>query len=177
MNRNNEHPIFRDYSGGDVDPHLEMSASSLSFPDQFDDISLNELDLDHKYRSMTSAVDHLSFSNVNSMEFIGVEYSFLSPNKGVEVGEISSPQLIALDVSGITVPNKPFYIGQSQFVYNHSLIELIQSIERVIASIMELSSQFLEAECRVRCHFLLHLPSNLLSLSVGVGLYEWFSSL
>ena len=60
---------------------------------------------------------------------------------------------ISIDSSNITVPDKPFYIGPSQFVCSFLLSDLILKVHQKLDTIFEVSYDFIQSSCRVSSLF------------------------
>jgi hypothetical protein len=157
MNNKNKHEqsTFREFTDYSIEQSYSASGDEMR-PDLNDfGPSYEAVDLDTKYRSM-QAIDSASLSSFGSPAFTPYEPTLLPPQLRKD-SAIYEVQTAKPSIGSISVPEKPFHLGSCHFLYSLSLNSLINSMERKLDHLFEVSYQFFEDQCRV-CVPSLNLP-------------------
>jgi hypothetical protein len=140
---------------------FELDASSNNFDDFiFQDASdmtqFEQFDFDPKFRSI-QAVDSQAVSSFGPPIFSKYETSVQSSLKTQTPLQDLTPSTnkfqIQIESQNITVPEKPFYMGPTQFLTTLCLTELISRIDQQLGLFFEASFNFFPDHCRVIYYF------------------------
>lgn len=111
------------------------------------DFSFEAVDFDTKFRSMNTLENNYSMNSVGIAEPMYTKYqTSIASNKPIVA---VTPSVQTNSYESLNVPNKPSYLGVSQFLCTLTLMDLINKLQKKLDSIMEVSYGFHQDACRV----------------------------
>jgi hypothetical protein len=154
-NEEEEGMRYRDYE------YNSSSIDDIIAENSLTDFSFEAIDFDTKFRSMQaldSTLNPFDGASLMTSNFDGQSIpSFQGSNKpevSVTTAKRNEP-ILTFETIPLNVPEKPFYIGPSQFLCTLSLIELLTTLQMKLNSIFEISYIFHQESCHVRSPLLL----------------------
>eukprot|EP00602_Paraphysomonas_sp_CaronLab_P008291 CAMPEP_0185021230 /NCGR_PEP_ID=MMETSP1103-20130426/3906_1 /TAXON_ID=36769 /ORGANISM="Paraphysomonas bandaiensis, Strain Caron Lab Isolate" /LENGTH=381 /DNA_ID=CAMNT_0027552629 /DNA_START=136 /DNA_END=1278 /DNA_ORIENTATION=+ len=154
--------IFREFNDFEIDSYdiRDFNSDAVSSIDQ-KDFSFEAVDFDTKYRSI-QAIDPSSLACMAPMfsrheptaavagppQLRKSSNTVPSDDQFLTKHSVGVPTIIQGHSNDVSVPEKPFYIGPSQFLCALCLTELVTSVEIQLNRLFEVSYKFHKDQCR-----------------------------
>jgi hypothetical protein len=180
-NEEDETMRYRDYEYNSTTVDDLIAQSSLT------DFSFEAIDFDTKFRSMQTLDSTMNpFDGASLMSKNYEAQSIPSFYGSKETATATEPisfgtqkqneSNFILETIPANVPEKPFYVGPSQFFCTLSLVDLLTTLRMKLNSILEISYLFHQETCHVSSQFLSSLSLSLLTLltvSLSLSVSQW----
>lgn len=145
---------FNEFTEFELDANLSSGLDDFIFHDASDMSQFEQIDFDPKFRSI-QAIDPHTYSSFGPPILSKYEPVQGPPSLRKESAPfldiLPKPEnkiYLQLETPNVTVPEKPFFLGPTQFITALCLTELISRIDQQLAMFFEASYNFFPDQCR-----------------------------